>query len=128
MTSQDGERIRVLAANLPGILGEVVARLIQHEPDMVLVGHIKGSIEVMLEAKSREVDVLILGAAVLTPPPGLCSLLLTEFPHLKILVLSTNTTGATGYWLGVRHYRLPVVSADSVISSIRQLYAETPSL
>jgi len=119
--------IRILVANLSGILSEFVIQLINEQPDMSLVGQIDGNLEALMAARSG-VDVVIVGASALYPPPGICSHLLNEVPNLKILVLSTSEAGATGYWLGVRRRRLKPVSATSLLKGIRDLYRQTPAL
>jgi hypothetical protein len=127
MGTEESEHIRVLIANLSGVLAEYVIHLVRHQPDMKMIGLVNGSVEV-LYAMKNQVDVLILGTQTLYPPPGLCSTLLSEFPSLKIVVLSTTEERAIGYWLDVQKYQLPTVSADMLVDSIRQLHAMTLSL
>jgi chemotaxis response regulator CheB len=119
--------IRVLVVNLSGVLSEFVGQLVKEQPDMALVGQIEGNVEALIAARSG-VDVVILGAAQLDPPPGICSHLLNEIPHLKILVVSTSEAKATGYWLGIRRSQFQTVSAISLINDIRNLYGQTPTI
>jgi chemotaxis response regulator CheB len=119
--------IRVLVVNLSGVLSEFVTELVKEQPDMTLVGQIEGNLEALVAARTG-VDVVILGAAQLHPPPGICSHLLNEAPHLKILVVSTGEAKATGYSLGVRRFRFQALSAGSLIQDIRTLYGQTPTI
>ena len=129
MTTEDAQNspIRVLIANLSGVLAQFVVQIIQEQPDMELIGQVHGPIETLIEAR-MQTDVLVLGAEQTYPPPGVCSHLLNETPTLKILVVSTENGAMTGYWLGVRRRRFPAVSPEMLLSNIRRLYAEMPAL
>jgi hypothetical protein len=114
--------IRVLAANLSAVLIGLAVQLIAQQPDMVLVGQVHGSID-LLVAVGHGVDVLILGAPQVYPMPAICSHLLNEYPDLRILVVTSTGEAAMLYWLGLRRQQLSAVSAVALISSIRHAYA-----
>lgn len=117
--------IRVLVASLSGILLELITNLLQQQPDMQLVGVVQGQVNILLAATG--VDVLILGAPQVAPLPGICSHLLSEFPHLKILVVTPNGEAARVYWLGLRRQRLGPLSAARLVTEIRLAYAVDPT-
>ena len=119
--------VRVLLANLPGVIGQVLAAQIKEAQDMFVVNQVEGQIEVLIAAR-KGVDVVILGVPHLLPPPGLVSHLLNEFPNIKVLVFSVRTSDALGYWLGVRRCRVNEMTPDRVLTSIRMLSTMTPSL
>ncbi|MCC6176239.1 MAG: hypothetical protein IT305_13110 [Chloroflexi bacterium] len=105
--------IRVMVVNpLDGLLG-TVEQFIAEQPDMVLVpymaGRASGWVE-LLQAMSADVDVLILGVERVRPPPGICSHLLSEFPGLKIVIVTPGGESGVLYWLGLRRQHLQRVS------------------
>ncbi len=118
--------IRVLVADVPGLLAHTLADEIEAQPDMVLVGRAEGSLEILLEA-AWNVDVVILGAESAEVAPGLVSHLLGEFPHLKILTLSRSQDLMVDYWLDIRCGQALPVSSASLLGKIRQLYQRTPT-
>lgn len=72
----------------------------------------------------KGVDVLVLGAARLEPPPGICSHLFNEFPDLKIMVMATSgdTKGAAKlYWQGLRSRQQGIVAATALPNHIHRL-------
>ena len=112
--------IRVQLANLPEILAEYIAQLLQQQSDVKLLGRVQGNLKLLLTT-GPETDVLVLGAEQVYPPPGICSHLLHEFPHLRIIVLAGDQ--ATVYWFGQLHRKIgPVPNADKLLTSIRQVY------
>lgn len=114
--------IRVLVANVPTVLYELMARSIQLQPDMVLVGQVDCQLPHLLIAADG-VDVLVLGADRANPLPRICGDLLSKFPFLRILVLATASDSATLYWLGLRRQRLAMVSVARLVYGIRQAFA-----
>jgi hypothetical protein len=109
---------RVLVSNLPGVVFDVLSQVIVEQPDMLLVGNVQGPLDTLL-AVIRGVDVLILGASQVSPAPGICTQLLGEVPHLRIVVLSFNGDSSRVYWRGMRGQRIQPVSGTSVVSAIR---------
>lgn len=123
--------IRVLVSNISGVVMESaasLASLIEQQPDMVLLGQVDDRVELLLDMSSKkaagnEPDVLVLIASSVDPPPGICSHLLSEFPDLRILVLSATQDEAMAYWLGLRRYRLPTGTPAALLTNIRSVHA-----
>ena len=119
--------IRVLVANLPAMLVEIVAHEIEQQKDMEIVGVIEGNMN-LLRAAGHGVDVVILGTESLDSPPGICSHLLSEYPSLKIIALVAQSDQAAGYWLDIHTQQLNNVNAESLIVGIRSLSARVPGV
>ena len=113
--------IRVLLANLAGVVAELMTQAIAQQQDMVLVGQVQGSVELLLAAQA-DVHIVVLGARRADPPPGICSHLLTEFPHLRVVVLARGGQVGEMYWLGLRRRKLRQPSTSSLTSVIREAY------
>ena len=133
--SEPTQVIRVLVADLSGIMLELVTRLVEAQPDMTLVGQVQeqqgqvGLLFAVVRASAMAdapqaigVDVLVLGAQQVNPPPSICSRLLSEFPNLRILALSPNGDATMMYWLGLRRYKLRTVSQSSLLAGIKKAY------
>jgi hypothetical protein len=118
LVSEHGTLVRVLVSNLPRVLFEVIAQLIRDQADMLLVGEVQGHLETLLAA-TQGVDVVILGARKLRPVPGLCTQLLGELPHIKVVALSFSGDDCRVYWLGIRGRNVREMSGASLMSAIR---------
>jgi hypothetical protein len=126
-TDSDGPlRIRVLLANVSGLVAEIIGAQVADHPDIELLGVVQGQIETLLAAH-EQVDVLVLGASQVYPPPGLTSHLLSEYPALRIMAISLSGDRGALYWLGLRRRRLPIVTARSLPALIRRAYALNPT-
>jgi DNA-binding NarL/FixJ family response regulator len=112
--------IRVLVANLSGVMSEIVLQAIQKQPDMIVSHHVKDLTE-LSAAVGDHTDVLMIGAPYVYPPPTVCHELWVSFPKLKVLVLTPSGDAAVIYWLTVRQKRLKTVSASTLANAIRQV-------
>ena len=124
-TESDSERsdlpIRVLVANMSGVLLEIVMRAIQDQPDMT-VRHYEKDLAELARVGGDHTDVLIMVATFLYPPPTICHDLWRSFPALKVIVLTASGDAAAVYWLNVERHRLKTVSAHTLVSSIRRIH------
>jgi hypothetical protein len=125
MGNEDGELfrdppIRVLLANLPELLAQIIGQTIEQQSDMRLIGRARNNWE-LLHLADVEIDVIILGAAIIYPPPGICSHLFAELPGVKILVIDPSGTAAMRYWVAVRHAKTTLTTSRRLITTIRDL-------
>ena len=121
----DSERhdlpIRVLVANISGVLLGIVMQALQEQPDMT-VRHYMQDLAGLALAVGDQTDVLIMAAPFVYPPPTICNDLWRSFPALKVLVLTVSGDAAVVYWLNVEQHRLKTVSTETLISSIRHVH------
>ena len=123
MTADDASEqptlpIRVLVANMAGVLLEIVMQAIEQQPDMKVRNYEKDQAGIA-QAVGDETDVLIWGAPYAYPPPLICRDLWRLFPALKIFVLTPSGDPAVMYWLSVQQHRLKTVSVGTLLDSIR---------
>ena len=119
--------IRVLIDNIPHNIVQPLLQFIRAEPDMLLVAQVRGNASILL-AVATGVDVLILGAHASYSPPGICSHLLSEFPDLRILVLSLSGGPAIGYWRGLRSESLNLTTPTMLVQMLRRLQMLNPTM
>jgi hypothetical protein len=124
--SRDGtaSRIHVIAANLTGVVAEMVQQTLQQQLDIQLLGGIKRWEEI--DAVIPETDVLVLGVENVYSPPEDCFRFLRQYPNLKILLLTTTDEDAIAYWRALHCQPIQMTSSQSLIESIRQIYALSP--
>ncbi|MCY7274634.1 MAG: hypothetical protein LH702_13105 [Phormidesmis sp. CAN_BIN44] len=116
--------IHVLIANLTGMVAEMVQQTFQQQPDVKLLGGIKEWEEI--DAAIAETDVLVLGVDDVYSPPEDCFRFLSNYPNLKILLLTTTGNEAIAYWRALHCHQVQVTSSQSLIESIRHIYSLSP--
>jgi DNA-binding NarL/FixJ family response regulator len=109
--------IRVLLANSPAMVPDVIRRLIQEQDDMDLVGDCRGPMKILQETGRTKADAVILVQEG-TNEPGLCSQLLAVYPDLIILSLAQDLTAAATYQLHSRRTNLTSWEREHVADSL----------
>lgn len=123
---EDQERqIRVLIAHMQGTLAPQIVQHILEQPDMLLVGQIQNQINLLL-AIDMGVDVLLMTSSDVIQLPGIGTHLLSEYPHLRIIVIESGQAMAMMYWLGLRQRELSVVSTETLLDDIRYAFVLNP--
>lgn len=112
--------LRILIANVPTDLKEWLVQEVQDQEDIEIVGQTCGYMDILIAAQ-KDVDVVVMSAEELQPPPGICSHLLSEFPDVKILLLSPSCDKAVLYWMGLHQKDLQGVSSEAILETLRQL-------
>ena len=112
------DQIRVLLAEMPRILRDVFKQVVADQSDMDVVGELFDPFGLLLAAGQTRADVVILGLHN-SEFPGICSHLLSEYPHIKILGVTEDGRRACLYEL--RPQKIPVgeVSPEGLLAAIR---------
>ncbi len=114
------QKIKVLLASRPRILSDVIRNMLERQPDMEVIGEVLDPIELLLTAKARPVDVVIVTPLNAEVEPGICRHLLAEQPRLKIITLEANGEAAFLYESGSRRKRINEPSEESILGAIRE--------
>ncbi|MBP8250731.1 MAG: hypothetical protein KAX40_00095, partial [Herpetosiphon sp.] len=106
----------------PTRLLQTIAHL--QQADIQIVGIAQSSIELLLLTKAGA-DVVVLEALQAPSLPSICTHLLSEFPDVRIVVVSTDGDETMVYWLGLRQQRMSQ-SVLRLSDIVRQAYALDP--
>ncbi len=115
------KRVRVLVANRPRLMRELVLATISDKPDIEIVG------EVVDESKLTEVveqvrpDVLIVAFDEQEKHLGQCGFLLGRYPQMRILALAPEQNLGIFYWAIIDIRTKPLESSESgILNAVRQ--------
>lgn len=109
------EKIRVLLANRPRMMREVLTEMIRRQEDMELVGEVLEPLDVLVAVREMRADAVVL-ALEDYEEPGLCSHLLTEYPNLTILGLAPD--GKTAFVRSPRR-EIGQPSEEAILQALR---------
>ena len=115
------KRIRVLVANQPRLMRELIMATIADQPDIELVGEVgKQQDLVDVVAQSRP-DVLIVAMDQVDKDRAHCGFLLGRYPEMKIIALAPEQNRALFYWATVDIRSKPVESSEAgILDALRQ--------
>ncbi len=114
-----GETVRVLLANRPRMLRELLRKLIDRQGDMQVVGEELDPLALLLAVGERHADVVVLSLSESEEDPGLLSHLLSEYPKLVVLALSPVRERACLYWLVVARRTLDSTGDEPLLAALR---------
>lgn len=102
------------------MLSDVVRNMLERQPDMEVIGEVLDPIELLLTAKARPVDVVIVTPLDGEVEPGICRHLLAEQPRLKIITLQANGEAVFLYESGAKKKCIDEPSEESILGAIRE--------
>ncbi len=112
--------IKVMLASRPKILSDVIRNIIEHQPDMIIVGEVIDPIKLLFVLRETAVDVIILTPLKANGEPIICMHLLAKYPLLKIVTQSAEGDAAYLYQTGAIKRRLEDPSGQSILQAIRE--------
>ena len=119
------KRVRVLVANRPRLMREIVLAVIADQPDIEVIGEVQDESALAEAIEEAQPDVLILALDEADKRIAQCGFLLGRYPHMKILALAPEQNRGLFYWANVDVRTKPLESSEAgILSALR----ERPSL
>jgi len=114
------EKVRVLVANRPRLMRELVLATNSGQPDIEVVGEIQDKRNIAEVVAALRPDYLIIGLDQSDKRPDICDALLERYPHMKILALASERNSTMFYWatLSIRSNRVET-SEDGILNALR---------
>lgn len=115
-------KIKVLIANRPRLMRELVMATISDQSDIEVVGVLEDEPSIQKMVEQTQPDVLIITLDRPEDRPHICDVLLDRFPHLRILALAAERNNTVFYWasLDIRSNRIEN-SEESILNALRGL-------
>jgi len=115
------KRVRVLVANRPRLMREMVIATIADQSDIEIVGEVTNERDLNDMVEQTQPDVLILALEDPERPLGKCGFLLGRYPRMRILALAPEQNRGVYYWAMIDIRNKPVESSEAgVLNAIRE--------
>jgi hypothetical protein len=115
------KRVRVLVANRPRLMRELVLATIADQPDFDIVGEVGDESKLTLAVEEVRPDVLILALDNPDDRYVQCGFLLGRYPHMKILALAPEQNRGMLYWAIVDVRTRPLESSEEgILNALRE--------
>ena len=109
-----------MLSSRPKLLSEVIRNMIEHQPDMAVVGEVIDPIELIFALRETPVDVVIITPHKANGDPRICVQLLKEHPLLKIVMLTGKNEAVFIYQKDFRKKHIEKPSKQMIIDIIRE--------
>jgi DNA-binding NarL/FixJ family response regulator len=112
--------VRVLVANRPRLMRELVLATLFGQPDIEVVGEVGSEADVLLAVEEKRPDYLIVALDDPKTRPSVCDVLLEKFPNMKILALAPERNSSVFYWASLDIHSFDVESSeDGILGALR---------
>lgn len=115
------KRVRVLVANRPRLMRELLMATIAEQPDIEIVGEVGDESELAEVVEQVRPDVLIVAMDEPEKRLGQCGFLLGRYPQMRILALAPEQNRALFYWAIVDIRTKPLESSEmAILNAVRE--------
>lgn len=115
------KRVRVLVANRPRLMRELVLATIADQPDIEVVGEVVAESQLTEIVEEVRPDALILALDSPEQHSALCGFLLGRFPQMRIVALAPERNRGIFYWAVVDIRAMELESSEaSLLNALRE--------
>ena len=113
--------IRVVVANRPRLMRELVLETISGQPDIEIVAEVQTEEDIVGIVEGTQPDILIIALNEFDQRPPLCDTLLRLFPEMKILALAPERNSSIFYWASFDIHSSEVEASEAgLLSTLRR--------
>jgi chemotaxis response regulator CheB len=115
------QAIRVVVANQPRLMRELVLETIIEQPDIEIVAEIQDENKIVSIVEGTRPDFLIIALDETNRRPALCDTLLRRYPEMKILALAPERNCSIFYWGSFNIHSSQVEASEAgLLSTLRR--------
>jgi DNA-binding NarL/FixJ family response regulator len=118
--------IRILVANRPRLMRELVLATLADRPDVEIVGEVSEEAEIPASVKRTAPDLLVISLDELGQRPGICDQVLRTHPELRIIAVASEHNRSVCYWASLHldiHCSDIEPSQDGIVGVMRNIAA-----
>lgn len=110
--------VRVLVANRPRLIRELILATIADQPDIEVVGEVVNEGDLLPTVEEQRPDFLIVALDESGSRPSVCDVLLAKFPDMKILALAPERNSSVFYWASLDIHSFDVEASEEGILGV----------
>jgi len=110
--------VRVLVANRPRLLRELVLSALSEQAGISVVGEAEDEERVPSLVAETKPDFLLIALDEAKRRPALCDLLLKKFPTLRIIAVASNTNVGVHYWASTEIHSATIEASEEALLKV----------
>lgn len=110
--------VRVLVANRPRLIRELILATIADQPDIEVVGEVQDEADILASVEEQQPDFLIVALDDPGARPAVCDVLLAKFPNMRILALAPERNSSVFYWASLDIHSFDVEASEEGILGV----------
>ncbi len=126
-TEQTMKPIRVLVANQPRLMRELMVATISEQPDIEIVGEVEEDSELVSAVEKTRPDFLIVALEKFNRLPQACHAILQTYPQMKVIAVSSDRNSSMFYWASLKVQSNEIEASEAgVLGALRGKTQLTP--
>jgi chemotaxis response regulator CheB len=90
--------MRILVANTPRLMREVVVATLSDQPDIEIVGEVSDEAEILTRVKATLPDLVVVALDETESRPQICDRVLREHPDVRVIAVASRKDRTICYW------------------------------
>lgn len=111
-------KIRVLVANRPRLMRDLVLATVSDQPDIEVLGALEDESEIAQVVAETQPDFVIVGLDKGHERPAICDYLLSHHPLVKVLAVAADEDNSVFFWSDIRSASIES-SEQGILDAIR---------
>jgi DNA-binding NarL/FixJ family response regulator len=114
--------IRVLVANQPRLLRELMLSTFADQPDIEIVGEVTDESEIPAKVSTTSPNFVVIALDDPSRRPAICDDLLREHPHLRVIAVATRKESVVYYWASLDIHASNIeASEEGILNTLRSM-------
>lgn len=116
------KKIRVLVANRPKLMREIILETLTNQPGIEIVGEVSDENEIREQVVQTSPDLLVIALEAPSQRPKICDTVLRERPELRIIAIAPEQNRSVYYWASFDIYCNDIDSSEQgFLSAVRSI-------
>lgn len=111
-------KIRVLVANRPRLMRDLILATIADQPDIEVLGELEDDSKIAQAVADLQPDIVIIALDRADERPAICDYLLIHYPRVKVLAVAPEDAQSIFFWSDIRSAAVES-SMEGILNVIR---------
>lgn len=114
--------IRILVANRPKLMRELILATLSDEPGIEIVGEVSEEAEIRQRVRQTSPDLLVIALDEPAKRPDICDTLLRDQPGLRIIAVASQQNCSVFYWASFDIHSSQIEpSEQGILNAVRNI-------
>jgi chemotaxis response regulator CheB len=114
--------IRILVANRPKLMRELILATLADEPGVEVVGEVADEGDIRARVQQTSPDLLLIALDEPAKRPGICDTLLRDNPGLRIIAVASQENCSVFYWASFDIHSSQIeASEQGILNAVRNI-------
>jgi chemotaxis response regulator CheB len=110
--------VRVLVANSPRLMRELILATLSDQPDIEVVGEVVNEADISESIEKTSPDVIVIAQDKLGDRPIICDAVLRQRPDIQIIAVAPHHNYSVHYWATLNIHSHPVEASEEALLGV----------